>query len=98
MSTRIEREKQVVCLMIELYCKHHLKLKEVNEEYRLLGEYAWKRLDYCRFGEKKSACKKCPIHCYAPQMREKIRAVMRWAGPRMLIYHPIAAIRHMLNR
>ena len=33
MSTRIEREKQVVCLMIELYCKHHLKLKEVNEEY-----------------------------------------------------------------
>jgi hypothetical protein len=30
-------------------------------------------------------------------MREKIRAVMRFSGPRMLLYHPITAIRHFLD-
>ena len=95
---RIEREKRVVLRMIELYCKHHLGLKEVPSEYIELGEYACRRLDYCKFGENKTACKKCPIHCYAPHHRERIRAIMRCAGPRMLIYDPIAAIRHLLNR
>lgn len=96
--SRIENEKRVVLRMIELYCKHRLGLKEVNEEYKQLGEYACKRLDYCRFGEKKSACKKCPIHCYSPMMRQKIRDVMHWVGPRMLLFDPIVAIRHIFNR
>lgn len=95
--TKIEREKRVVLRMIELYCKHRLGLEGVNEEYRQLGEYACRRLEHCRFGEKKTSCKRCPIHCYAPQMRKKICAVMRWMGPRMLLYDPMAALRHMLG-
>ena len=95
---RIEREKKVVRKMIELYCRHNLHLDHIPQEYIDLAEYACRRLDYCKFGEKKTACKKCPIHCYAPHHRERIRAIMRWAGPRMLIYDPIAAIRHLLNR
>ena len=97
-KSRIEREKAVVCRMIELYCKHHLKLNDVPEEYRQLAEYACKRLDYCKFGNKKTACKKCPVHCYAPSKREQIRNVMRWTGPRMLIYSPIEAIRHLFAK
>lgn len=96
--TKIEREKRVVSRMIELYCKHNLKLSTITEEYKALEAYAHRRLDGCKFGEEKPACKRCPIHCYKPEMREKIRAVMRWAGPRMLIYDPIAAIRHLLNK
>lgn len=98
LKPRIDREKRVVRQMIEIYCKHKLGLSHISEEYESLSEYAFKRLDYCKFGENKTACKKCPIHCYSPQMREKIREVMRWAGPRMIIYNPIAAIRHLLNR
>jgi hypothetical protein len=30
-------------------------------------------------------------------MRETIRIVMRYAGPRMLVYHPILAIQHLLD-
>lgn len=97
-NTKIEREKAVVKRMIELYCRKKLKVAELPEEYRELLQYAHKRLDGCKFGETKPACKRCPIHCYKPTMRDKIRAVMRWAGPRMLIYDPIAAIRHLLNR
>lgn len=94
---RIEREKQVVARMVQLYCRHKLGLRDIPEEFRELVAYAHTRLDRCRFGKDKKACKKCPIHCYKPAMREKIRMVMRWAGPRMIFYDPIAAIRHMLG-
>ena len=95
---RIEREKRVVRRMVELYCRHKLGVGEMPEEYRALVDYACTRLSRCKFGAGKPACKKCPIHCYKPEMREKIRAVMRWAGPRMMIYDPIAALRHLLGR
>ena len=26
-----------------------------------------------------------------------MKQIMRWAGPRMLIYHPILAIRHLID-
>lgn len=29
--------------------------------------------------------------------REKIRAVMRFSGPRMIFHHPVAAIRHVIE-
>ena len=94
---RIEREKRVVSLMIELYCRKKLGYDHIPEEYRQLMEYALRRLDGCKFGEHKSACKKCPVHCYKPDMRQRIREVMRWAGPRMLLYSPVEAIRHLFN-
>lgn len=94
---RIEREKETVAMMIELYCRKRLKLETIPAEYEELKEYAFRHLDGCKYGEKKSACKRCPTHCYKPAMREMIREVMRWAGPRMIIYSPIAVIRHLLN-
>jgi hypothetical protein len=30
-------------------------------------------------------------------MREKIREIMRFSGPRMIFYHPIMAIRHLIE-
>ena len=94
---RIEREKQTVSQMIRLYCR----LKENNKELCCscaeLEAYAHKRLSACKYGNKKTACQKCPTHCYKKDMREKIREVMRFAGPRMIFHAPIAALRHLLN-
>ena len=95
---RIEREKQIVHRMIELYCRHHLKQDSIPDEYQHLAEFACCRLDHCKYGEKKTACKSCPTHCYAPKEREQIRRIMRWAGPRMILYSPIEAIRHIFNK
>ena len=97
-STRIDREKRTVSRMIELYCRHNAGLPEVTDEFRELERYAHQRLDRCKFGNGKPSCKRCPIHCYKPAMREKIREIMRWAGPRMLLYDPIAAIRHLTGK
>ncbi len=96
--TRVEREKQAVEVMIWLYCRHCLKTEVLPSEYAELLTYAHKRLECCKFGESKTSCKKCPVHCYAPAKRELIRQVMRWAGPRMIFYHPLIAIRHLIGK
>ena len=65
--------------------------------YQELLDYARLRLGKCPYQEGKPTCANCPIHCYRPEMREKIRATMRYAGPRMLLRHPILAILHLLD-
>ncbi len=47
--------------------------------------------------ETKTFCANCRVHCYKPAMREKIRAVMRFSGPRMIFHHPVAAIWHVIE-
>lgn len=37
------------------------------------------------------------VHCYKPAMREKIREVMRFSGPRMMLYHPVLAVSHVIE-
>ena len=92
----LEYEKKVLRQMMNLYCRR----KEGNASLcpqctELLG-YALKALERCRFGEDKPSCRRCPVHCYRPDMRERIRTVMRWAGPRLILFHPVSAIRHLL--
>ena len=60
-----------------------------------LLEYARQRRDRCPHGDNKPFCSNCPIHCHKPEMRQQMRAVMRYAGPRMLLSHPIPVLRHI---
>jgi hypothetical protein len=95
---RLDREKRTIRVMIGIYCRaHHGGCRELCAECRELLDYALARLDRCPFGEEKTPCAQCPIHCYKPAMRERVRDVMRYAGPRMLLRHPILALRHQFD-
>jgi hypothetical protein len=59
--------------------------------------YADARLDHCPYGEEKPTCANCPIHCYKREPREFAREVMRYAGPRMLLRHPVLAVLHLVD-
>lgn len=96
-ANRIAREKQVVEIMIRLYCRHHHSAQSLCPDCASLLPYAHKRLDRCKFGQNKGTCRKCPVHCYSPMMAARIRDVMRWSGPRMLLHHPFIAIQHLLH-
>ncbi len=78
--THLEQEKKTVRQMVEIYCyrEKHSSSKGLCEECSALLDYACQRLNSCSFGEQKPTCKKCPVHCYKPEMREKIRQVMRY--------------------
>lgn len=96
----IAKEKKIVKLMIQIYSEGHDK-KPLNENQKMqeLLDYAYFRLDKCPFKDNKKFCSKCKVHCYKPEMRQQIKNVMRYAGPRMLFKHPILLLfKHMLQK
>ena len=97
-SRRIAREKTTIDLMIDMYCRaHHGESARCVECSGLLS-YAHRKIDACAFHDSKPACNECRVHCYSSSMREDIRTVMRFSGPRMLASHPALCALHMLDR
>lgn len=99
MHPRIIRERKTIAAMSKIYCKDHhgLPYGELCQECMELLNYAFYRLEKCPYQEKKPTCANCPIHCYKPEMRERVKNMMRYSGPRMLIHHPVLAIAHLLD-
>ena len=96
-QTKREREKETVSLMIAIYCRKKHGSRQLCPDCAALDAYARLRSDKCPFMETKTFCSNCKVHCYKADMREKIRAVMRFSGPRMLFHHPVMAIRHVIE-
>ncbi|MDR3262752.1 MAG: nitrous oxide-stimulated promoter family protein [Clostridiales bacterium] len=91
-----EKEKKTIEWMIRFYCRKNHKSRELCGECAALYEYALLRLSRCPHGDGKPFCSNCKIRCYKPDMKAAIAKVMRFSGPRMLFYHPYAAILHLL--
>ncbi|HER62589.1 MAG TPA: nitrous oxide-stimulated promoter family protein [Desulfobacteraceae bacterium] len=95
---RMQREADTVAVMIRRYCRDkHSPNGDLCAECRELLEYAHKRLSLCPFQENKTTCGKCAVHCYKPAMRGRIREVMRYVGPRLLLTNPLLSIQHTLD-
>jgi hypothetical protein len=95
---RMTREARTIEAMIGIYCHDHHGTRGLDlcADCAGLLSYAGLRLEKCPFQENKTTCAKCPVHCYKPARREQVRAVMRYAGPRMLFRHPILAFYHLV--
>lgn len=99
LKSRRERESVIVQAMIKMYClANHYSEGIVCEECDSLSKYAEKRILSCMYGEIKPVCKHCPVHCYSPAMREQMRQVMRWSGPRMILRKPVFAVMHIIDK
>jgi len=95
---RLSREKRTVAAMVRITCRdQHGAEHGLCEPCQALLDYALERLDKCPFQADKPTCAKCPIHCYRPSRREEIRAVMGYAGPRMMWQHPLLALSHLID-
>ena len=95
---RITRDKKTIESMMHIYCRNvHGPAADMCTDCRELLSYAMKRLEKCPFQAKKTTCANCRVHCYRPSMREKMKQVMRYAGPRMTYRHPFLALLHFLD-
>jgi Nitrous oxide-stimulated promoter len=111
-SRRLEREERTLEVMVAMYCRDHhqddlgpgagrrsgrARPQTLCAECDALLAYAQRKLAGCRYATAKPTCAKCPTHCYKPEMRERVRAVMRYSGPRMLREHPALAVGHLAD-
>ena len=107
---RLAREEKTIAAMVALYCRdnHAADDRDLTgtvddagdglcPECEELLEYARLRLEKCRYGADKPICANCETHCYKPVMRERVREVMRYSGPRMLKHHPVLAVAHLVD-
>jgi len=95
---RLARELATIRAMVRIHCHdRHGQYAGLCTNCQRLMDYATRRLDRCVFGNDKPTCANCKVHCYNAEMREEIRAVMRYAGPRMIWRHPVLALRHVID-
>ena len=99
LQEKTAKEQEVVDLMITMFCnkKHGSAKGSQCERCAELAEYAKSRSAHCPFMAEKTFCSNCKVHCYKPEMRERIREVMRYSGPRMLTCYPGKAMWHVVT-
>ena len=96
---RIRREQKTIAVMARIYCRdHHGRATALCGECARLLDYAHQRLQVCPIQEHKPVCNLCEVHCYSRTMQERVKAVMRDAGPRMLLRHPMLSLGHLLDQ
>ncbi|MGI5922084.1 MAG: nitrous oxide-stimulated promoter family protein [Syntrophomonadaceae bacterium] len=86
--------------MITYYCQkmHGGKPDRLCHDCDRLLNYAIQRIDKCFYGDNKPVCSKCTVHCYKPAMREEIKKVMKYTGPRMMLISPLLSLRYMYRK
>ena len=99
-TPRLRREQRTIRAMLQIWCEaqplhQRSRYGELCAGCAGLYEYASYRLVKCPYGEDKPTCVKCPIHCYGHEKKVAMQNVMRFSGPRMLLRHPVLAIRHL---
>ncbi len=106
-SRRIGREQRTLAVMVHMYCRdmHGSVLEQppgnavpLCPSCAALLDYALERVRRCPFAQNKPTCARCTVHCFRGDMREQMRAVMRYSGPRMTLRHPYLALAHLLDR
>jgi len=91
-------EPVIMTKMIGIYCHgDHQTHDGLCPECEALKTYALARLESCPLHPRKPVCARCPVHCYKTDMRQQIRAVMRYAGPRMLYKAPPLTLVHGIH-
>jgi hypothetical protein len=96
MKRSVQREMRTIEAMIRIYCRHHHE-QDLCKECGAVLTYAYARIEKCLFGPGKPACNKCTVHCYSPAMKEKVKEIMRFSGPKMVYRHPVMALMHMVR-
>lgn len=101
METQIRRERkhEIAEKMIMTYChgqNHERNHEDLCDDCRELRDYSLARTERCPHVSKTLFCVNCPTPCYKPDMKERMRLMMKYSGPRFFFRHPIIVLDHVL--
>ena len=85
-----------------IYCTaHHAdELKDAAglcSSCRETVEATLSRTQVCPYGHQGN-CQDCDIHCQRGEARDRIRAIMRYAAPRMAYRHPLMTLEYVRKK
>ena len=96
-DAKAEREKLTIRQMISLFCQgQRHAVSGICGDCSEVMRYAQERIDRCPYsGQAKPACGLCRTNCFTPDMHGRFALIMRYAGPRMLVRHPVLTVAHL---
>ena len=99
MDKKIRREIKTLEALISIYCeKNHRQSNGLCDQCQEIKVYAINKIKECPDQPDKPICESCSTHCYEPVMRERIKEIMRFSGPRIIWRHPILTIDHIMKK
>lgn len=97
----LREEAQTLRAMVGLYCGENTARREgpanavpPAKRFSPMRSSAWPPVPT---GPRSPVCAKCRIHCYRAGEKAFAREVMRHAGPRLLLAHPVLSLRHLVK-
>ena len=101
-SRRLDRKTLIS--MFRIYCRAMKHERSSGEGGKLcsscseLLNYSLDKTAKCQWKKEGRLCSSCPVHCFEPEERERIKVVMRFSGPRLMLSHPLFAIRYLIMK
>ena len=97
----MSKKRPVIEAMIRIYCEGRCQNETLEsglcQECEELLTYALERLEKCPKVAQKTSCGRCEIPCYREPFKSRIRLVMKYAGPRMVVKHPIKTVKYVMD-
>ncbi|MDY0234818.1 MAG: nitrous oxide-stimulated promoter family protein [Gudongella sp.] len=94
---KIKKEISILTTMIDIFYKNKNHREQyTTTEIEELKNYCKSRILNCPVILEKTFCSSCKIHCYDEKHRAFIKKVMKYSGPKMIFFHPILLIKHLL--
>ena len=99
---QLRKDADTLYAMGRIYCEGNHADRARNErgvcaDCQEVLDYSIHRTAVCPH-EHKGNCKDCSIHCYKPEMRAGIRAIMAYGAPRMMYKHPAMTARYLSKK
>ncbi|MBR0405322.1 MAG: nitrous oxide-stimulated promoter family protein [Eggerthellaceae bacterium] len=100
-NSRAATDRRVLEAMGLIFCKaHHSGEKDacgLCPSCRATVEETLARTAVCPFNHEGN-CQDCAIHCQRGEARERIREIMRYAAPRMVLRHPLMTAEYLRRK
>jgi Nitrous oxide-stimulated promoter len=101
MKKLMKKHKELDILTLQslfpIYCgKYHSSEKgELCDSCSAELEYAIHKTKICPEKDQGKTCSDCKVHCFEAEHRERIKEIMRFAGPRLIWSHPLLSVRYI---
>lgn len=100
-NTHVDKDRRTLEAIGRIYCAAHCTgdrdAAGLCPSCRATIDATLERAAACPFGHEGN-CRDCRVHCQRGEAQQHIRAIMRFAAPRMALRHPVMTIGYLRKK